>query len=639
MSDGDLEDFSTKAGLEIHWTDAAGRHHKVSPAVLRSVLSSLGYAVASAEEIDDSRYRLESENNEVSGLVTAWAGEEISLAGKTYRAPDESGYHQVEINGTATTIAVAPRRCFNIDDISDKRLAGMAVQLYGLRGGHTGGFGDFAALAEFSSRAAGHGIDAVAISPVHALFPSDPGHISPYSPSSRVFLNPLYADPAIAGGAVRNDDGGDGLIDWRVVSREKFAALRAAHCDFDPVSDDAFIRFCEEGGERLHRHALFEVLESHFRAQRVFSWRDWPAAYRDPAHLEVLRFAVAHQDEIEFRLFLQFVTSESAERAQKQARSSGMKVGIIADIATGIDPNGSDCWAAPDDALNGLRIGAPPDLFNAAGQNWGITALSPVRMRGNGFGPFIAMLRANMGFAGGVRIDHAMGLMRLWVIPEGAKPADGVYLRYPFPDLLRLISLESHRARAIVVGEDLGTVPQGFGETLAYRGIYGMQVLWFEQERAGTFIAPSRWRRDAVAMTTTHDLPTVAGWWTGRDIDWRAKTGIRTSKGDESADREERRELKQKLWSGLVDARCVEPGQEPSDPEPVVDGAVSFVAKTPCRLALLPAEDMLGLQEQPNLPGTIDEHPNWRRRLPAGDCFSQPGAGDRLARFVRSRRE
>src|SRR5205085_9460455 len=169
-----------------------------------------------------------------------------------------------------------------------------------------------------------------------------------------------------------------------------------------------------------------------------------------------LRFSVLHQDEIGYRLFLQFVTAVSAARAQEQARQAGMKIGIIADIATGIDAAGSDCWVSPDDVLNGLRIGAPPDLFNAAGQNWGITALSPARMRQNGFASFIALLRASMGYAGGVRMDHAMGLMRLWVIPEGAKSVDGVYLRYPLDDLLRLIALESHRARAIVIGENLG---------------------------------------------------------------------------------------------------------------------------------------------------------------------------------------
>jgi 4-alpha-glucanotransferase len=314
-----------------------------------------------------------------------------------------------------------------------------------------------------------------------------------------------------------------------------------------------------------------------------------------------------------------------------------MKIGIIADIATGIDPAGSDCWGSPDDVLNGLRIGAPPDLFNAAGQNWGITALSPLNLRKNGLAPFVALLRANMAYAGGIRIDHAMGLMRLWVMPEGASPADGVYLRYPLDDMLRLLSLESHRARAIVIGEDLGTVPPGFSQTLADRGILGMQVLWFEHDPDGQLRAPSRWRREAVAMTTTHDLPTVAGWWNGRDIEWRAKAGIRTQKGNDAADREERTKLKEHLWSALRAADCVS-SHQPDGAKSVIDGAICYVGNTPCRLAIVAAEDICGLEEQPNLPGTIDEHPNWRRRLPSGNCFSKPPVSDRVARLVRSRR-
>ena len=637
MSDSELQDFAQDAGLEVRWTDIGGKTHTVTPDVLRAVLRALGYAAGNRQEIAQSRQQLQSESGSVPELVTAWVGEDFSVGGERYRAPDQAGYHAIEINGVRTTLATAPRRCFSVYDLSDQRLAGLGVQIYGLRGGTSAGFGDFSALAEFSSRAAKRGIAAIAISPVHALFSADSSHISPYSPSSRVFLNPLYAAHGSPG--VRPSDGnGNDFVDWPAAAEQKFAALRTAFEQFDPHDNEAFVAFCKKGGERLHRHALFEVLNGHFRQQNLVSWREWPAPFRDPAHHDVLRFAVGHQREIEFQLYLQFITMQSAERTQQIARDAGMPIGIIADLATGIDPNGSDCWAAPEDVLSGLRIGAPPDLFNAAGQNWGITALSPAQLRRNAFSPFIAMLRGNMGFAGGVRIDHAMGLMRLWVIPEGAGGVDGVYLRYPFPDLLRLICLESHRAKAIVIGEDLGTVPQGFGETLAYRGISGMQVLWFQKEWDGTFVAPSRWRQDAVAMTTTHDLPTVAGWWTGRDIEWRAIAGVPSPIGDEVADRNDRNLLKQKLWSALVDAQSVAPSPQPSEPEDVIDGTISFVAKTPCRLAIIAAEDICGLREQPNLPGTIHEHPNWRRRLPVGDFFSLPRVPERLSRFVAGRR-
>lgn len=637
MNDRTLETFAAAAGLEVNWTDAAGKAHKVSPEVLRRVLGALGYPADTEPQVAESTKRLEDENRQVAPLLTAWCGTEFSAAGQVFRAPDSPGYHAWEINGAPATIAAAPRRCFAIGDVTSEPIAGLGVQLYALRGGHSGQFGDFAALAGLASSAAAHGIDALAISPVHALFAADPSHISPYSPSSRVLLNPLYGDAGIRGGRPRADDGMDGLIDWPAAAAQKYADLAAAYQGFDASGDDEFIGWCAEQGDRLYLHALFEVLDKHFRGLGIYSWGNWPDSFHDPAHRDVLRFAVDHRADIEFHHFAQFIAAKSLSAAQKQSRDAGMKIGIIADLATGIDPNGSDCWGAPDEVLNGLRIGAPPDLFNAAGQNWGITALSPLQLRKTGFKPFIALLQANMRHAGGIRIDHAMGLMRLWVVPEGESAADGVYLRYPLDDLLRLISLESHSARAIVIGEDLGTVPDGFSEMLAGHGISGMQVLWFEHDKGGRFIPPARWRRDAVAMTTTHDLPTVAGWWAGRDIDWRAKFGIRTSAGDESAERAERKDAKARLWSALQDADCVE-GAMPERAEPVIEGAAAFVGETPSRLAILQAEDACGLEEQPNFPGTIDQHPNWRRRLPPGELFGQPQVSERIARLVHSRR-
>jgi len=638
VSDASLNEFAESAGLSIHWYDVAGRPHQVSPDVLRHVLTSLGYAVGSAQQIAESRGRLEYEKGQIPPLLTAWAGDEFWAWGQKCRAPDAPGYYPWEINGVATTLAAAPRRCFSIEKITAARLAGLGVQLYGLRGGTSGEFGDLASLGEFASAAAAHGIDAVAISPVHALFAADPSHYSPYSPSSRIFLNPVYADLRLCGGAVRPDDGSRGLIDWRTAAPKKYLALRRAQHGFDAYDHDDFIAFCDQAGERLFRHALFETLDARFRKQRIFSWRNWPAAYRNPAHPDLLRFAVEQREAIEFHHFAQFLTARSLEDAQSQARRAGMKIGIIADIATGIDPGGSDCWASPDDVLNGLQIGAPPDVFNAEGQNWGLTALSPMQLRKSGFAAFIAMIRANVKYAGGVRIDHAMGLMRLWVIPEGARATDGVYLQYPLDDLVRLVCLESRRARAIVIGEDLGTVPGGFSDMLAQHGIYGMQVLWFERERNGDFVPPWRWRREALALTSTHDLPTIAGWWMGRDIDWRAKIGIRTFSGDAAAELKERSSAKANLWSALLAANCVRPEREPTRAEPVVDGATVFVGKTPSKLAVLPVEDICGLEEQPNLPGTTTEHPNWRRRLPPGEFFSQPHVTDRVAIFMQSRR-
>ena len=300
--------------------------------------------------------------------------------------------------------------------------------------------------------------------------------------------------------------------------------------------------------------------------------------------------------------------------------TQGMRIGLISDLAVGMNPGGSHAWSRPHDLLLGLSVGAPPDLFNTRGQDWGLTAFSPQGLLATGFEPFIATLRAAMRAAGGVRIDHAMGLTRLWLVPRGASPTEGAYLSYPLDDLLRLIALELHRHRAIVIGEDLGTVEPEFRKRMAEAGIAGMDVLWFQRE-GKRFLPPTKWRRDAVAMTTTHDLPTVAGWWSGADIATRAKLGLVPMRP--ASRRSARRTVRP---CGARSAQAVLRGRSsrrPRRPDSAVDAAIAFTAQSPAPLALIPIEDVLGLAEQPNLPGTIDEHPNWRRRLdkPSAELF------------------
>jgi 4-alpha-glucanotransferase len=306
-----------------------------------------------------------------------------------------------------------------------------------------------------------------------------------------------------------------------------------------------------------------------------------------------------------------------------------MRIGLIADLAVGANPSGSDAWTGADDIFGGLQIGAPPDLFNTKGQNWGLTTFSPRALRDGGFAPFIAMLRSCMRHAGGARIDHAMGLLRLWVIPTGAEPSDGAYLAYPVDDLFRLVALESRRHRAIVIGEDLGTVPPGFRERLARAGIYGMRVLWFERDEHG-FLAAAAWPAETVAMTSTHDLPTVTGWWSGHDLDSRNHCGLLA---DVAGERAARIKDRQALWRAFRSAH-VDDGDVPTRDEGqrVADASVNFIAATPSRLALLPLEDALARKDQPNLPGTVEAHPNWRRRYPgkAGALLDPPDVRRRV---------
>ena len=373
------------------------------------------------------------------------------------------------------------------------------------------------------------------------------------------------------------------------------------------------------GGDRLRDHARFEALQaSLLRTDRgLWSWRSWPAELRDPSSLAVAEFAAANETEIRFHAFLQWLVARSLDATQAAARQAGMRIGLIADLAVGQDGRGSHAWSRQKDLLVGACVGAPPDYYNADGQNWGLTTFSPHALTAEAFAPYIATLRAAMRHMGGLRIDHVMGLMRLWLIPEGASATQGAYVSYPVQSLFRLTALESLRHRAIVIGEDLGTLPHGFREELDAQGIAGMQVLRFERDGYGFFRAPDSWRPRAVAMTTTHDLPPTAGWWRGLDIDVRA--GLHKAHGHDAvaAERAERVEIRHFLWGALVHAG-VAAGEEPppSAPDAVVDAAARYTAATPCHLAILPLEDALGVSEQPNLPGTVDEYPNWRLRLP-----------------------
>ncbi|HLY06249.1 MAG TPA: 4-alpha-glucanotransferase [Rhizomicrobium sp.] len=654
--------LAREAGLAVEWTDAHGTPRTVGIETLRAVLAALDLPAGSKRDMKDSRARLRQEKNRTPPLTIVRAGEAVSLDGEksaaieaedgtartvrlrkspdgrtSFRAPREPGYYRMESGGKETALAVAPARALSPQDIAGHGgLAGVSVQIYALRGGTSGGFGDFAALGSFARGAGRAGFHAVMASPTHALFGAGPARFSPYSPSTRLFLNPLFADQTLAGGPKLGEPHGeDPLIDWGTAAARKSRVLRQAFATFRRAGTQGrFETFCRDGGERLLAHALFETLDTHFRGRGIRGFRNWPAGFESPAGTKVADFAKHHRRDVEYQLFLQWLAARSAEAAQKNARST-MAIGIVADLAVGMDPQGSHAWSAPQELLSGLHVGAPPDIFNTQGQDWGLTTLSPRALPTLGFVPFIATLRAAMRHAGGVRIDHALGLRRLWVVPAGASASEGVYISYPEESLLRLIALESHRHRAVVVGEDLGTVPQGFRADLAEAGVLGMQVLWFERD-GGEFAKPSTWRREAMATTTTHDLPTVAGWWTERDIDWRKYLGHLQTR--EAQERAERGRDRARLWAALKAARCATgdmPAQESF--EAAVEGALAYVGGTRCTLAFAPVEDLAADTEQPNLPGTIDEHPNWRRRMKKGDFLRDRAARQRMRAFLAAR--
>ena len=413
------------------------------------------------------------------------------------------------------------------------------------------------------------------------------------------------------------------LIDYPAVAALKLEALELLFESLcaRPQSPRwaAFEAFRREAGPRLERQALFDALFEHFHGQDPahHTWRTWPLPYQDAASAEVARFAAAHRDRVAFFAWLQWLAEEQLEQAQRQA-STVMPLGLYLDLAVGVTPDGAEAWADRGSIVAGASLGAPPDEFNEAGQNWGLAPLSPHGLRVRAYAPIIEILRSGMRHAGAVRIDHILGLQRSFWWPAGGAP--GAYVRQPVDDLLGVVALESHRQRCVVVGEDLGTVPAGLRRLLDRTGVMGCSVLYFEREQDGSFRKAADYRSRSIASIGTHDLPTLAGFWAGRDIDWRERLGLYTDPAQGERERGARQAeltaLLRLLESEGLLPHGIDPEAPPDDlPWPVAVALHRMLAGSPALLMALQIEDALGAIEQANLPGTIDQHPNWRRRL------------------------
>lgn len=644
-----LDALAQAAGVARHWSDARQQRQTVSDETLITTLTALGYHAQTESQQHDSLQQVAAQRAAIPRLITGDCGQPITLPpmlaearqadllteqGETFTlqvtagqlpALAQPGYHRMTILGHTLTLAIAPPRCPPLATNGQKRW-GVAVQVPSLRNPSGSAYGTLEDLPGLIADLARHGADAVAISPVHALFPGDGERFSPYSPSSRLFLNGALGAPVA-------DTTPDGLIDWASAVPRQFALMRKSYASLSEAERATLNTWANEQGPTLHRHALFNVLSRQFGA---LSWQHWPAAYHDPDSEAAQQAAANHAEEIGLHLFIQQQTEQALSRAQQTARTAGMGIGLIADLAVGVDPSGSDAWILGDAMLRGLTIGAPPDPLGPLGQNWELTSFSPQGLRATGFTPFIAMLRAALAHAGGLRIDHAFGLERLWVVPEGLSAGQGTYLAYPLKDLLRIITLEAHRAGVVIIAEDLGTHPPGFTQAIAEKGMAGMRVLWFERDKTGNFRPPASFAPLSVAMTGTHDTPTIAGWWRGRDLAWDRALRRRTLPALAMAETE-RVVDRAALW---VATEQIPPPPAPEDTAPVIDAVLEHIGKATSQLAIVPLEDVLGLEEQPNLPGTSTEHPNWRRRLPAPfvELAARPTIAARLDLLNRSRR-
>lgn len=570
-------------------------------------------------------------------------------------APLPPGYHSLILQGPdgadEALLIAAPPQCYLPPVLQqiDAKLWMISAQLYAVRSRCNWGMGDLGDLAHLVEQSAEAGAAGVLLNPLHALFPGVPAHASPYSPSSRLFLNPLYIDITATPGFIRSEAshhvmeaaGGDAvlntlrqssLIDYEAVARAKWPALEEMHRSFRRLHprdeswpgtlDESFRAFRTCAGAALRHFALFQVLdEVHSKAAgRRISWTDWPEAYRSPFSPAVLAFADAHADRVDFHEYLQWQADEQLAAAAAKCREGGMAIGLCRDLAIGVDAGGADAWSLQDVLVERARIGAPPDDFNPQGQEWGILPMNPLALRQQAYRPFIELLRSNMRHAGAIRIDHIIGFQRQFFVPVGGKAVDGTYVRYPFDDLLAITALESHRNRCMVIGEDLGTVPEGFRERMRAAGALGTCVLYFEKNGTGRFRPPADYPEMALASVTTHDLPTLAGYWEARDIEFRRATGAYTPAEAERA-AEARRQDRAALFRALIDCKLIEVdvGKEAMVPErmdPTLARAVHlFLASARARILSIQLDDLLGELDQINMPGTVHQYPNWRRKL------------------------
>jgi (1->4)-alpha-D-glucan 1-alpha-D-glucosylmutase len=575
--------------------------------------------------------------------------------------PLAAGYHRLRIDGLPgeTLVLATPGHCYRPPAVRDgRRVWGPAVQLYSLRSPRNWGIGDFSDLDELVTLMAAQGADIVGLNPLHALFSANPAHASPYSPSSREQLNVLYIDveavdgfadceparhlvhsPAFqarlaalraqaAGRPARRGGGQVRGAGTAVRALSRNAPARAGAPDDDGL---AFLAFVAERGEGLRQHALVRnaacALPGH--RQRLWGWPVWPAAYRDPDSAEVTAFAVQHAQRLQFHQFLQWQAARQLAQASARCEAVGMGVGLYVDLAVSVDRAGSDAWTAQGVLAAGASIGAPPDEFNPAGQNWGLPPLRPDSLRADGYRFFMQTLRAGMRGAGALRIDHVMGLMRLFWIPPGRGAQDGAYVYYPLDEMLAIVAIESHRHRCMVVGEDLGTVEDAVREALAKADVLSYRLLYFEkfdgqhhEHHAGGFKPPEAYPAAALVAVSTHDLATFAGWWAGHDLRVRLELGLFPDErvfDKQLLDRaQERIQLMLAAERGGLLSReeVAEAAGQALPSTRVVEAVHAYLGAAPSALMMVQLEDAAGVVEQANMPGTVSEQPNWRRKLP-----------------------
>jgi len=561
------------------------------------------------------------------------------------------GYHDVALSAdddefARSRLIVAPEACYTPNEIKEgKKIWGLSVQLYCVRSEKNWGIGDFSDLALLIEKAAGVGADFIGLNPIHALYPANPNACSPYGPSSRRWLNYLYIDVTAIDGyddasvqtVVNSDEFKATLeharnvehVDYEAVAHVKLAALKAVFDVYDAKylrkstkQNKAFKAFVEAGGESLDMLAVYDALQSHLKAEGKDSW-GWPVfpqEYKDYYNPAVAKFKSANEQDVKFYLFLQWIAAQQLELASNKATDAGMTIGLYRDLAVGVSEGSAEIWGNKDLYCTGASVGAPPDILGPLGQNWGLPPMDPRKLYEQGYQPIIDLFASNMASSGSLRIDHVMALLRLWWVVKGDNAKDGGYVYYPVDDLLGILALESHRNQSLVIGEDLGTVPEEIRSKLADNGVYSYRVFFFEQAEDGGFFSPSHYPVQSMSTLTTHDMPTLIGYWHCLDLELGKEIGLYPTEEILQTLYADRHENKQAILDtlhghGSIGDNVGRDVNHTGMNRELNNGMQVHMAGGSSALLSLQLEDWLEMDKPVNIPGTFDKYPNWRRKL------------------------
>lgn len=717
-----INQLAELVGIQASYTDNSGCPVATKDASRDALLSAMGYNTEDSLQIEqaivrlrdsqwlellapvtiikaeDQQYSVEitaeqaHENSRFYWKITTEKGEQIketsrfselevttshNIGDKTYnryRLPINKldlGYHRFDIELAdkhyTSQLIVAPQKCYGPQDAADFKMWGLAAQLYSLKKANGWGIGDYGDLNDMVNKAAQKGASVVGLNPLHPLYPGNPAHRSPYSPTSRCFLNSLYID------VTKVENYNDCKPVKKLVDSEEFKQKlnllnQAEHIDYAHTAEckyqvlellythfhrnhinkntelaEDFKVFKKEMGDDLVTFATFDALYEHFRKKdsNAYSWTDWPERYQDPNSEYVQKFQVRNSRRIDYFMYLQWLADRQLGNAAQTATDKDMAIGLYLDLAVGCSSGGAEVWADKHSFVAGVGVGAPPDMLNPMGQDWGLSPINPVALRSKAYQPLINALRSNMRHAGALRIDHVFGLQRQYWVGSGMSATEGAYITFPIDDILRIIALESQRAQCVVVGEDLGTTPDGFGDIMASAGLLSYKVLYFERWESGLFQRPDIYPEQSMVTVSTHDMPTLPGWWAGRDLDWREQLHLYPQQEMAEQERCNRVQSRNMLLDALFDAKVLSEDKRPQEQAnlDLTLAVQAFLARSPGQIQMIPLEDALGIVEQVNIPGTIDEHPNWLQRLPftVDESWQQPHLNSLIGVMQRER--